>query len=149
MSDPTEDDTLLVVVRGEEMVVRLIGRFRSLTAANALVLETLLAPLAQAPAARRLTLDCGAVEFLGATALGTFLRLHRQVRARGGCLRLRDVNDTLYEVFEVTRLVKLLDVRGAARGCLQARPARGAAHADAAGSLLERGKTPNCPHTGD
>jgi anti-sigma B factor antagonist len=120
MSDPTEDRPSPVAVVGEEAVVRLSGRFRSLSAANALALEELLAPLVGAPGARRLTLDCGDVEFLGAAALGTFVRLQRQARARGGRLRLWNVHDPLYEVFEVTHLVGLLNVRRATGDeCLQ------------------------------
>jgi anti-anti-sigma factor len=114
MSDPTEDRPSPVAAVGEEVVVRLRGRFRSLSAANALALEELLAPLVGAPGARRLTLDCDDVKFLGAAALGTFVRLQRQARARGGRVRLRNVHDPLYEVFEVTHLVGLLNVRRAA-----------------------------------
>ena len=134
MSSLTEDHHLPVAIAGEALLVRLTGRFRSLTAVNALALEEVIAPVARALGPRQLIFDCAGVEFLGAAALGTLLRLHRQARARGGRLSLRSVKDPLYEVFEVTCLVELLDVRRGAGGYPRTRPARGAG---AAGLLLD------------
>jgi anti-anti-sigma factor len=146
MSSLTEDRPLRAAIAGEALIVRLTGRFHSLTAVNALALEEFVSPLVRALGTRRLIFDCGGVEFLGAAALGTFLRLHRQTRARGGRLSLRHVSDLVYEVFEVTRLVELLDVRRDAGRRPRARPARGAG---AAGLLLERRKSSSCEHKGE
>ena len=49
-------------------------------------------------------------------ALGKFVALHKRVRAGGGRLALVNVVDTVYEVFAVTRLNQVLDVRPAASG---------------------------------
>jgi anti-anti-sigma factor len=64
----------------------------------------------------RLRLDFGAVRFLTSTALGKLVALHTRVRAAGGRLVLVNLTDLVYEVFEVSRLTQVLDVRRAARG---------------------------------
>lgn len=115
MSDPIDDRYLGVEFGGDGPVVRLTGDFRSLTQANARTLGDLLDPIARRLGPGRLTLDLRDVEFLSTAALGTFIRLHQQARAHGGRLTLRDVEEKVYEVFEVTRLVRLLDVRPAPR----------------------------------
>ncbi len=59
----------------------------------------------------QLTLDLGQVRFLTSTALGTFMALHRRLGDRGGQLVLANVTDIVYEVFEVTCLNHVLDIR--------------------------------------
>ena len=69
--------------------------------------------------AGELRLDLGQVQYLSSTTLGKFLALHKQVRTAGGRLSLVNVGTFLYEVFSVTRLTGVLDVRrkgGAAEG---------------------------------
>ena len=67
-----------------------------------------------------LTLDFGAVDFLSSVGLGTLLAVHKQLRSRGGRLAVVNVRPHVYEVFAVTRLTTVLEVRGqeeAARPC--------------------------------
>ena len=67
-----------------------------------------------------LTLDFGAVDFLSSVGLGTLLTVHKQLRSRGGRLAVVNVRPHVYEVFAVTRLTTVLEVRGqeeAARPC--------------------------------
>ena len=67
-----------------------------------------------------LTLDFGAVDFLSSVGLGTLLTIHKQLRSRGGRLAVVNVRPHVYEVFAVTRVTTVLDVRGqeeAARPC--------------------------------
>ncbi len=59
---------------------------------------------------RGLHLDLAAVRFLSSTGLGKLVGLHHRVAARGGRLTLTRVSPLVYEVFEITRLVRLLDV---------------------------------------
>jgi anti-anti-sigma factor len=58
-----------------------------------------------------LRLDLGPVEYLTSSGLGLFLALHERVRAGGGRLSLHNVGDLVYELFAVTRLTTVLDVR--------------------------------------
>jgi anti-sigma B factor antagonist len=59
----------------------------------------------------RLTLDMGGVRYLTSTALGKLVALHARVKERGGQLVLVNVTDVVCEVFEVTCLHQVLDLR--------------------------------------
>ena len=59
-----------------------------------------------------LTLDFGAVDFLSSLGLATLLTVHKQLRARDGRLAVVNVRPHIYEIFAVTRLTTVLDVRG-------------------------------------
>jgi anti-anti-sigma factor len=65
------------------------------------------------PGAHALHLDLRAVRLPTAEGLGLLVTLHKELRARGGRLALVNLNSEAYEVFEVTGLVELLDVRPA------------------------------------
>ncbi len=58
-----------------------------------------------------LCLDMGAVAYLSSTALGKFVSLNRKLKASGGRLCLIKVDPTVYELFSLTRLTTVLDVR--------------------------------------
>jgi anti-anti-sigma factor len=94
---------------GEATVVRLTGGHLALTEENVSSLEVLLTPLAEQAAGRQLVLDFANVEFITSAALDSLVRLHLRLRAAGGGLAVRDLDDNVYEVFEVAGLVQLLD----------------------------------------
>jgi anti-anti-sigma factor len=66
-----------------------------------------------APAGARLHLDLSDVNIPTAGGLGGLVRLHRDLRARGGRLVLVNVRPWAFEVFSVTRLTEVLEVRAA------------------------------------
>jgi anti-sigma B factor antagonist len=70
----------------------------------------------------QLRLEMGAVRFLTSTALGKLLTLSRRVKAAGGHLVLAGLNDAVFEVFAVSRLDQLFDLRRGPSGAA-ARPA--------------------------
>jgi anti-sigma B factor antagonist len=76
------------------------------------VLASLL-ELAGAGAGRELHLDLSGLEYVGSTGLGVFVTLNRAVKAGGGRLSLLNVRAPVYEVFALTRLTSVLDVRAA------------------------------------
>jgi anti-anti-sigma factor len=59
----------------------------------------------------KLHLDFGKVNFLTGGGLGKLITLHKKVERAGSQLALCNVDARLYEVFEVTRLTQILDVR--------------------------------------
>jgi len=61
----------------------------------------------------RLHLDLGGVRIPTASGLGALLGLSQALRARGGHLALVNVRPWTYEVFTLTRLTEVLDVRAA------------------------------------
>ena len=58
-----------------------------------------------------LILDLAGVDFLTSTALGKLVALNKRVRAGGGRLVLANVTEMVNEVFTVTCLDRVLDVR--------------------------------------
>jgi anti-anti-sigma factor len=71
----------------------------------------LLFDLAQTRHGQDVRLDLGPVEYLTSTGLGLFLSLHKRVKAAGGRLSLLNVREPVYELFSLTRLTDVLDVR--------------------------------------
>jgi len=67
----------------------------------------------RATATPDLVLDLSAVEFMSSMALSRFLALDRELRAGGGRLTLVNLRPDVLQVFAVTRLDQVLDVRGA------------------------------------
>lgn len=51
------------------------------------------------------------VEFLSSAALGKLISLDKKVKAAGGKLKLSNIRPEIYEVFNITRLNKLFDIR--------------------------------------
>jgi anti-sigma B factor antagonist len=60
---------------------------------------------------RKILLDFSNVEYLSSAALGRFIILHKKVLAAGGRLVLYNIDPEIYEVFAVTKLNKLFDIR--------------------------------------
>lgn len=58
-----------------------------------------------------LALDLGGLGYLSSAGLGLFLTLNKKVKATGGRLSLHNVSEQVYELFAVTRLTSVLDVR--------------------------------------
>jgi anti-anti-sigma factor len=58
-----------------------------------------------------LCLDLADVESVTSVGLGKLVGLHKRVQAAGGHLTLYNVAPLVHEVFEVTRLTSVLDVR--------------------------------------
>jgi anti-sigma B factor antagonist len=56
-------------------------------------------------------LDLSNVGYLTSTILGVFLRLYKTLHSVGGSVVLANVQPQIYEIFRVTRLNGLLDVR--------------------------------------
>jgi anti-anti-sigma factor len=103
-STRAEDDDDRVFVRFTD------GQF-ALTHENAGAFGELLHGAAEQAVGRQLVLDFSNVVFVSAAGLGALVRLHRKLRATGGSLALCDLDDLVYEVFEVTALTTLFEVR--------------------------------------
>jgi anti-sigma B factor antagonist len=84
---------------------------KSLGEAEVEPLRTQLLHLLERRRGQDLLLDLGEVEYLTSTGLGLFIDLHRRVREGGGRLSLVNVGEPVYELFSLTHLDTLLDVR--------------------------------------
>jgi anti-sigma B factor antagonist len=59
----------------------------------------------------RLLLDFSAVDFLSSSALGKLITLDKKMKAHGGTLKLSNIRPEIYEVFIITKLNRLFDIR--------------------------------------
>ena len=57
-----------------------------------------------------LMLDFCNVKFMTSAFLGLLVKVHKRVRERGGYLKLRHIDPTIYKVFEITQLTKVFDI---------------------------------------
>jgi anti-sigma B factor antagonist len=60
---------------------------------------------------RRLLLDFSAVDFLSSAALGKLITLDKKMKSHGGFLKLANIRSEIYEVFAITKLNRLFDIR--------------------------------------
>jgi anti-sigma B factor antagonist len=61
---------------------------------------------------RSIVLNFANVEFLSSAALGKLITLDRKVKAHQGRLKLSNIRPEILEVFQVTKLNKVFDIRG-------------------------------------
>ena len=51
------------------------------------------------------------VDFLSSAALGKLITLDKKMKAHGGALKLSNIRAEIYEVFAITKLNRLFDIR--------------------------------------
>lgn len=95
---------------GDVTVVRFVDR-KILDEANIQDLGQELFSLVEKDNRRKLLLNFNAVEFLSSAALGKLITLEKKVKSHGGKLKLSNIRPQIYEVFAITRLTKLFDIR--------------------------------------
>ncbi len=59
----------------------------------------------------KLLLNFSTVDFLSSAALGKLITLDKKVKAHGGVLKLSNIRPEIYEVFTITRLNRLFDIK--------------------------------------
>ena len=67
--------------------------------------------LVEADGHERLLLDFSVVDFLSSAALGKLITLDKKMKAHGGALKLAGIRPEIYEVFAITKLNRLFDIR--------------------------------------
>ncbi len=67
--------------------------------------------LAASAACEKLLLNFSYVEFLSSSALGKLITLDKKIKAAGGALKLSNIRPEIYEVFTITKLDRLFDIR--------------------------------------
>jgi anti-sigma B factor antagonist len=94
-------------VAADDVIVRLDGH--SFAPRNVPLLGQQLLGIAET-AGCRLRLDFAGVRYLTGTGLGQLVQLHTALRAAGGRLILVNVPPLVYEIFEITGLIQLLEI---------------------------------------
>jgi anti-sigma B factor antagonist len=69
---------------------------------------------------KKLLLNFAHVELLSSAALGKLVTLNRKIKDVGGKLVLCQINPNIYEVFEITRLNRIIEIRKDEQEGLQA-----------------------------
>jgi anti-sigma B factor antagonist len=67
--------------------------------------------LVEADSRDKLLLNFSSVDFLSSAALGKLITLDKKVKAHGGALKLSNIRPEIYEVFTITKLDRLFDIR--------------------------------------
>jgi len=95
---------------GDVTVVRFVDR-KILDEANIQELGSELFALVERENRKQLLLNFSNVEFLSSAALGKLITLDKKVKAAGGKLKLSNIRPEIYEVFAITRLNRLFDIK--------------------------------------
>ena len=95
---------------GDVTVVRFVDR-KILDEANIQELGQELFQLIEEEKRSSLLLNFSSVEFLSSAALGKLITIDKRVKAPGGKLQLRNIRPEIYEVFAITKLNKLFDIK--------------------------------------
>jgi anti-sigma B factor antagonist len=102
------------LLRVTEEKGRTVARFTgctTLTEANVEEVGRQLAALVEGREGAQLALDLGNIDMLTSMALAKFISLNGRLRARGGGLTLVNLKPVVRQVFAVTKLDRVLDVR--------------------------------------
>jgi len=67
--------------------------------------------LVEAENRKKLVLNFSSVDFLSSAALGKLITLEKKLKAREGMLKLCCIRPEIYEVFVITRLNRLFDIK--------------------------------------
>ena len=91
-------------------VVRFVDR-KILDEANIQELGQELFRLVEEDHKQKILLNFSMVEFLSSAALGKLITLHKKVKDHAGKLKLSNIRPEIYEVFAITKLNKLFDIK--------------------------------------
>jgi anti-sigma B factor antagonist len=59
----------------------------------------------------KILLNFSGVDFLSSAALGKLITMDKKVKAAGGMLKLSNIKPEIYEVFAITKLNRLFDIK--------------------------------------
>lgn len=85
----------------------LIGRLDTLQAAECV---SSLSPLHE-NASKNIVLECSGLEYISSSGLRLFLSLLKDIKAKGGTLVLKHVNDEIRNIFSITGFDKLFNIQ--------------------------------------
>jgi anti-sigma B factor antagonist len=95
---------------GDVTVVRFVDR-KILDEASIQDLGNELFQLVEQENRSRLVLNFSKVDFLSSAALGKLITLDKKVKARSGKLKLSNIHPEILQVFLITKLNKLFDIK--------------------------------------
>jgi len=118
MSAPSRRSRLEVEDNGEIAVVNFIDR-KILDEQNIQKIGEDLFSLIDQYDRKKILLNFRNVEYLSSAALGKFITLNKKVQAKNGKLVMCNINEDIFEVFEITRLDRLFNIQKDEQSALQ------------------------------
>jgi anti-sigma B factor antagonist len=109
MPNPSDRPNLRIEQTDGGTVVHLIG-CRSLNEQTTPAVEEQLMSLAAEVGAAHLLVDLGKVQYMSSIALGMLIGLRQKMRGSSGQLTLLGVSPEIFDLFDATRLTRLLNV---------------------------------------
>jgi anti-sigma B factor antagonist len=103
---------------GDVTIARFVDR-KILDENNIQLIGAELFALVEEDGAKRIILDFSTVDYLSSAALGKLITMDKKVKAANGKLRLCSIKPDIYEVFTITRLNKIFDIRESEEASLQ------------------------------
>ncbi|MEX0714805.1 MAG: STAS domain-containing protein [Pirellulales bacterium] len=95
---------------GDVTVVRFVDR-KILDEASIQELGNELFQLVEEEKREKILLNFTKVDFLSSAALGKLITMDKKVKAHSGKLKLSNIRPEIYEVFAITKLNKLFDIK--------------------------------------
>jgi anti-sigma B factor antagonist len=95
---------------GDVTVVRFVDK-KILDENNIQIIGNQLFALVEEDGYSKIVLDFSNVEYLSSAALGKLITMEKKVKSARGKLRLCSIRPDIYEVFAITHLNKLFDIR--------------------------------------
>ena len=109
-SSMSQQQRLSVSEVGDVTVVRFVDQ-KILDEARIQQLGQELFNLVEVDGRSKILLNFSSVEFLSSAALGKLITLDKKVKGQGGALKLSNIRPEIYEVFAITKLNKLFDIK--------------------------------------
>jgi len=106
----TQADSRLRVRKQDDVtIVEFVDR-NILDEANIQQIGTEIGSLIESGQAEKLAISFSNVDHLSSAALGALITIHNKLKARGGVLKLANIDPQIYEVFVITKLNKLFEI---------------------------------------
>lgn len=103
---------------GDVTVAKFIDK-KILDEGNIQIIGNQLFGLVDSDGRRKIVLDFSSVEYLSSAALGKLITMDKKVKGAKGKLRLCNIRPDILEVFVITRLNKLFDIRDTQEDALE------------------------------
>jgi len=95
---------------GDVTIARFVDK-KILDETNIQIIGNQLFGLVEEDGRKRIVLDFSNVEYLSSAALGKLITLDKKAKSAGGKLRLCSIRPDIYEVFAITKLNQVFDIK--------------------------------------